>query len=430
MLNCLKARTRLLLTIAALMAVAFPARSETPAATAGVTTLYSFTNKGSDGAYPQGPLVLSSNGTLYGTTLLASGFSTGTVFELLPPSTAGGAWKEVVLHLFTGMPGQAGDGAYPYGGLVLSSTGALYGTTDSGGQSSSGTVFQLTPPTSGSAWTESLLHNFGAAGDGSGPLAGVVMASNGVLYGTTSGGGTAHDGTVFQLTPPTSGSAWTETVLHSFTGLNGDGKSPNAGVIIGTGGVLYGTTTYGGTSNYGTVFQLTPPTSGTAWTEQVLYSFAGDTDGEHPVAGLYLGPSGVLYGTTTAGGAGRQGTVFQLAPPTSSGGPWTESILYSFSGQNGDGAAPCGGVVFNATGVLFSTTSAGGKASVGTVFQLKSPATMGGPWTESILHNFTDQSPDGANPRAGLVIAPSGVLYGTTSNGGASGYGTVFQVTP
>jgi uncharacterized repeat protein (TIGR03803 family) len=430
MLKCLE---RLFLSLAASIAVAFPAFSDdTPAATPGVTTLYSFTNKAGDGAYPQAPLVLGSNGTLYGTTMLATGFSTGTVFKLVPPSSAGGAWTEVVLHLFNGVPGQPGDGAYPYGGLVLTSTGTLYGTTDSGGQSSNGTVFALTPPSGTGPWTESLLHSFTSTnGDGSGPLAGLVTGPNGVLYGTTSGGGSAHAGTVFQLTPPASqGAPWTETILYSFTGLNGDGKNPNAGVIIGAGGVLYGTTAYGGTSNYGAVFQLTPPASGTTWTEQILYSFAGYSDGEHPVAGLHLGPSGLLYGTTTTGGAGRQGTVFQLVPPSSLGGAWTESILHSFTGTNGDGADPCGNVVFNSAGVMFGTTAGGGKASFGTVFLLKPPASSGMPWTETILHNFTDQSPDGGNPRAGLVIAPSGVLYGTTSNGGASGYGAVFQVTP
>jgi uncharacterized repeat protein (TIGR03803 family) len=417
----------------ALAAAVLPALAgRAAAAPPAVTTLYSFTDHNGDGAYPQAGVIIGKNGALYGTTLLSAGFATGTVFELIPPSTQGAAWTEVILHNFTGQPGQAGDGAYPFAGVVQGSNRVLYGATDGGGQSNGGTVFELIPPSSPGPWREKMLHSFsGKRGDGAGPLASLVVGPKGVLYGTTSGGGAAHAGTVFQLTPPASpGGAWTETVLYSFTGQNGDGKTPNAGVVIGAGGALYGTTQSGGTSNNGTVFELTPPASGGAWTETVLYSFAGYYDGLRPLAGLVLNAAGALFGTTNAGGASQQGTVFQLTPPASSGGPWTETLLYSFTGQNGDGSAPFGSLVFNSTGVLFGTTFGGGAASLGTLFQLNPPAMPGGAWTESVLHSFTAQSGDGANPTAGMALAPSGILYGTTSNGGAAGYGTVFQLTP
>jgi uncharacterized repeat protein (TIGR03803 family) len=175
----------------------------------------------------------------------------------------------------------------------------------------------------GGAWTGTVLHSFNGV-DGVNPYAGLVIGKNGTLYGTTYGGGAPPGigGTVFQLTPPAKiGGDWTETVLHSFAG-DSDGANPAAGLVIGKDGTLYGTTQYGGTSNLGTVFQLTPPTKvGGTWSETVLHSFAGGSDGANPVAGLVIGQNGALYGTTTLGGVPYTcglgpgcGTVFEVTP--------------------------------------------------------------------------------------------------------------------
>jgi uncharacterized repeat protein (TIGR03803 family) len=144
----------------------------------------------------------------------------------------------------------------------------------------------------------------------------IVIGGGGVLYGTTDAGGASKAGTVFKLTPPASpGGAWRIAEIHTFAGGSGDGANPYAGVVIGSGGVLYGTTSSGGSSNAGTVFKLAPPASPDgAWTETVLHNFTGGDDGADPVGGLVIGDNGVLYGTTSAGGASQAGTVFALKP--------------------------------------------------------------------------------------------------------------------
>jgi uncharacterized repeat protein (TIGR03803 family) len=280
------------------------------------------------------------------------------------------------------------------------------------------------------------LYTFTGSG-GVAPEADVVIGKGGVLYGTAAGGGTSGFGTVFSLTPPTSsGGAWTENVLYSFTGGN-DGGQPVASVVIGKGGVLYGTTEYGGTasgySGFGTVFSLTPPTSsGGAWTENVLYSFTGGSDGSIPVAGIVIGTGRALYGSTGWGGISfgnsGYGTVFSLTPPTSPGGAWTETTLYTFTGGS-DGVLP-DAVVISSGGALSGTTEFGGTASAscslgcGTVFSLTPPTSAGGAWTEAVLYRFTGGS-DGAVPN-GVVTGKGGALYGTTFANG----GTVFKMKP
>ena len=307
--------------------------------------------------------------------------------------------------------GGGSAGEYPYGGVVIGKSGVLYGTTASGGSLDLGTVFSLAPPASpGGAWTESVLHNFTGGGDGAVPYAGVVIGSGGVLYGATpAGGGSSDFGTVFALTPPASpGGAWTETVLHAFTGGR-NGAYPYGNIAIGKSGVLYGTTAHGGSSCCGTVFSLAPPASpGGDWTETVLHDFTGGSDGTDPYAGVAIGSGGVLYGTTYAGGSLGAGTVFALTPPASPGDPWAETILLNFSV-----AHPYGSVVIGNNGVLYSTTSAGGNSGNGSVFSLTPPASPGGQWTETVLHSFAGGT-DGASPFAGVAIGSAGVLYGTT----------------
>jgi uncharacterized repeat protein (TIGR03803 family) len=240
----------------------------------------------------------------------------------------------------------------------------------------------------------------------------------------------------------------TLTTLYSFNG-GSDGADPLAGLVIGSGPsgqpLLYGTTENGGNSNSGclgsscgTVFSLTPPAAtGDSWTENVLYRFKGGSDGANPEAGLVIGMSKVLYGTTVVGGSSGNGTVFSLTPPASPGGPWTEVVLYSFAAGS-DGANSYAPLV-SSGGVLYGTTFSGGTGNQGTVFSLTPPASPGDPWVETVLHSFTGYPSDGATPYAGLAIGsgPGGhaVLYGTTYFGGTSvcdgsGCGTVFSLAP
>jgi uncharacterized repeat protein (TIGR03803 family) len=291
------------------------------------TVLYSFTG-GSDGGNPLAGLIIDAHGALYGTTLNGGRSNYGTVFKLAPPTYGQTAWKESVLHSFTGVPS---DGANPYASLIFGNDG-LYGTTEAGGNNNAGTVFKLAPPTYGqTAWKETVLYSFCLASgcaDGSSPEASLIADTDGALYGTTVLGGSSacngDCGTVFKLAPPTYGqTAWKETVLHSFTGVPSDGGQPHAPLIADKAGALYGTTFYGGINNAGTVFKLTPAASGqTASKETVLYSFCSATnctDGQGPVGGLIADKAGALYGTTVIGGtlyepgvAGIDGLVFKL----------------------------------------------------------------------------------------------------------------------
>jgi uncharacterized repeat protein (TIGR03803 family) len=222
---------------------------------------------------------------------------------------------ETVLYSFGSF---IGDGLNPEAGLIFDKEGALYGTTSEGGTGNAGTVFKLMPPVEGqTAWTKTVLYNFCSqlgCSDGYEPRASLIFDKEGALYGTTEFGGTGNNGIVFKLTPPAKGvSAWTPTVLHSFVG--GDGANPIfGGLIFDKQGALHGTTYRGGTGNNGIVFKLTPPAKGlTAWTETVLHGFTGGSDGANPYAGL-IANHGALYGTTYFGGTAGNGTVFKLTP--------------------------------------------------------------------------------------------------------------------
>jgi uncharacterized repeat protein (TIGR03803 family) len=402
-------------------------------------TVYSFVG-GGDGEVPMGDLAVASgpNGpVLYGATYSEPSI----VFSLTPPASPGGDWTYAVVYTLTGGPA-IGAGPYlPMGGVVLGSGGVLYGTTLSGGGGTDckqslgcGTVFSLTPPPSpGGGWAEATLYAFTGGSDGALPKAGVIAGAGGVLYGATSGGGTFGGGTVFALTPPASaGGAWTETVLHSFGG-GPDGATPKGSIAASPDGGLYGTTLNGGTAGCGTAFALKPPASaGDAWTKQTLYSFACAPDGSQPDAALALG-GGALYGTTHTGGTGTCprgcGTVFSLAPPALPGGDWTEAVLHSFTGGT-DGAFPAfAGVTIGSGGVLYGTTADGGGTGQGAVYSLTPPASPGGQWTETVL-GFGGIANASAGPNGGVTVGPDGVLYGTSTAGGARNNGTVFAWKP
>jgi uncharacterized repeat protein (TIGR03803 family) len=325
---------------------------------------------------------------------------------------------EKVLHNFT----NSGTSGYdPYAGLVSDGAGNLYGTTTLGGAYGQGTVFELTPKTGG-GWTEKVLHNFNNNGkDGCGPTAGLVFDAAGKLYGTTLGCGAYHKGTVFQLTPKTGG-GWSETLLHNFGVNSSDGYFPGVSLIINRVGKLYGTTSEGGAYGYGTVFELAPK-KGHGWIEKVLHNFDfNSNDGYDPQASLISDASDNLYGTTSVGGAYGYGTVFELMPQT--GGNWTEAVLHNFNFNDGDGDFPEAGLALDSAGNLYGTTSSGGVYGYGTVFELTT-----GSWAETVLHDFDSNGQDGNHPYASLLLDSAGNLYGTTSEGGAYGYGTVFALT-
>ena len=378
------------------------------------------------------------------------------------------------LHNFTG----GTDGELPFGGLTAGKNGVLYGTTEYGGVSPAcsnqlgcGTVFQLMPPTSMSgSWTQSVIYAFpsGKYGGAPLPLASPAVGPNGELYGTTVIGG-AGVGDVYELRPPSSpGGTWTGTILYTFSSAIGEPQNPQAGVVIGKNGVLYGTVQFSGTSpncpfgsvsyGCGAVYSLTPSASpGGAWTYQTLYTFQGGSDGAAPQTSLAIGKNGELYGTTPAGGPGSLctgnnipgplfqpqstgcGTVFELDPPASAGGAWTERVIYSFQGGR-DGGSP-NAMVYH-EGVLDGSVTFGGNpkncggVGCGGVFRLSPPSEPGDSWTEKVIYSFTSV-PDGLFPGAGVVVGKDGTLYGTTRDGGEKeaclqnpGCGIVFQLKP
>jgi len=357
----------------------------------------------------------------------------GTAFELSPPAQPGGPWTETILYSFD--PNVVGDATAPQGGMVFDKAGNLYGTTNNGqGSFQPGNVFELSPPSQpGGPWTETILYT--APGDGFNTNGGLIIDSAGNLYGTNNEGGTYDRGTVFELSPPSQpGGSWTSTSLYSFGKDHLDGSYPLSGVVRDSKGNLYGTTTMGGTESgptYGTVYMLKPPPApGGAWTETVLYRFTGGDDGGDPWGGLLLFKKG-LYGTTRIGSTEGGGTVFQL---TFAGGTGlTETVLHAFSPRDNNGHDLRDAPIVDAAGNLYGTAYMYNENGAGVVFKL-APPSSGGSWTYSVLYRFTGGS-DGGFPVAPLIMK-NGLLYGITTQGGdqncmvdlAQGCGTVFQI--
>jgi uncharacterized repeat protein (TIGR03803 family) len=409
-----------------------------PASTEKV--IYSFQG-GTDGATPMSDLTLDNEGNLYGTTsqggagTSCNGSGCGIVFELKRSQSG---WKEEVLYRFTG----GSDGGAPQTGVIFDKSGNLYGTTQlGGGDGYDGTVFKLTPNSSG-RWTKIILYNFTGSADGANPQGDLIFDSQGNLYGTTSSGGNYTScqfsgcGAVFELRPQADGS-WTETTLHTFGGAPNDGGVPVGALVLDAAGSLYGTTTVGGAAHClgrlgdlgcGTIFKLTARSGGT-WKETVLYSFIqGYGYGLNPSGELVFYDVNHFLGLTQSGGDGL-GTVFRLENTKKNG--WQQRNPHIFFG-NPDGIGPAGRLEVDAKGNLFGITSYGGTYEMGTVFELR--RLVNGELKEAILYNFS-APPDGAFPAAGLVSDSQGHLYGTTAKGGEivcgySGCGTVYEVTP
>jgi uncharacterized repeat protein (TIGR03803 family) len=286
-----------------------------------------------------------------------------------------------------------------------------------------------------SAWAankEEILYTFTGGNDGGDPAAQLIFDSSGNAYGTTVVGGTSNFGTVFKLTPHANGK-WTETVLYSFLG-EADGKNPYGGVTIDAKGDLYGTTVSGGREGIcdgdgcGTVFKLTR--SGDSWTESTLYRFRGGTEGFGPGGGVVFDRSGNLYGTTPDGGSvnGCYGSgcgVVYELRPAKSG-LWKQKVIHTFTGGNDGATGSLGLLLVDKSGNLYGLAELGGAHGQGTAFEL-SPAS-GGKWKISVLDGFKGV-PHAGFPYGGLISDATGSLYGTTYYGGANGLGSVFKLT-
>jgi uncharacterized repeat protein (TIGR03803 family) len=330
--------------------------------------------------------------------ILSTGFRVALAFGFVFGLLAAGpqlahAQTEKTIYSFNVAP----DGELPYAGLVRDTKGNFYGATIAGGSSGMGIVFKVS-----SAGKETILHNFSGGSGGDLPYGTLVRDAKGNLYGTTAKGGASNQGTIYKIT-----ASGKETVMHSF-GKGSDGAVPFGGMLQDAKGNLYGTTTQGGKSKIGTVFTVSA-----AGKEKVIFNFNG-TNGEVPDDGLIQDAAGNLYGTTIGGGATGAGTVFRV---TLAG---KGKVLYNFKGGT-DGAAPYGGLVMDASGNLYGTTSETVKAGTGTVFKV----TPSG--KETVLYSFSGGK-DGGMPIGTLVLDAKGNLYGTTFSGGL-GYGIVFELT-
>jgi len=385
-------------------------------AVATETVLYSFTD-GSDGAWPKGTLTMDANGNLYGTAQYGGNTpgcsGCGTVFELTP--NGDGTWNYQVIHTFNDM-----DGAGPLAGVVFDTHGNLYGTTAFGGSYQSGNVFELSPNPDGS-WSETVLYTFTGGADGSQPCSAVTLDSAGNVFGTTPLGGAFGGGVVFKLT--NSNGTWTESTIYNFSGAAG--AHPSSKINFDSAGNAYGTASSGGTSGGGVVYELSQGNGGN-WNATVLHSFTGKVDGSAP-NGLVFDSTGNLYGGAAGGGSTKNcdygcGTIFALHP---SNGSWQFRVLHYFRGA--PATTPTGDLRFDAFGHLWGTTSGVGVNSLGNVFEL---ARVAGKWKYGVVYTF-GQGNGGTVPYSGVVFDAAGNAFGTTtSNVGCYLCGVVYEITP
>ena len=419
------------------------------AAVPTLTTLVSF--NGTNGQWPEDGVTIDAAGDLFGTTITGGAYGDGTVFEIA--RTAGGyASTPTTLFSFNGT-----DGSSPYAALLMDAAGDLFGTTYLGGPngegvglSGDGTAYELVN-NGGGSYSQTTLVNFGAVvnidglpnvsgNNGLLPLAGLIADANGDLFETTTGGGTYIDdgvvysagGTVFELVN-NGGGSYTQATLATFNSLNGDGQGLEGHLITDASGDLFGTTVGGGVNNDGTVFEIAKTSTGYASAPTTLVTFNG-ANGVSPVSSLITDAAGNLFGTTTAGGANDDGSVFELV---NTGGSYTLITLVSFNGNglNGDGWGPEGPLIADAAGYLFGTTSNGGANGLGTVFELSNTGFQVGRtlvWSGASGTDFAnplnwDDTTSGLNPSA---LAPTAIDTVEFNGGGAvTGSGTVATVS-
>jgi uncharacterized repeat protein (TIGR03803 family) len=405
-----------------------------------LTTLHSFCSQDNEfctgGFDPASGLLRDQSGNLYGTTELGGKDGGGIVFELVP---GGNKYTEYILKAFC--EGEACPlGAYPEGDLIMDVDGNLYGTTYGGGKYDAGAVFKLSHHEGHVTYT--VIHSFCAKShctDASLPETGLAYAGqasgalwdeSSPLFGTTSLGGANNEGAAYELAP--NGGAWAFQVLHSFNpGTRSAGPGP---LLVDSSGNLLGVTASGAAYGGGALYRLAAGT----WKETTLHNFCAEAncaDGSAGAGRLLMDAAGNLFGTTEAGGSGANcatqggcGVVFERPP----GGPY--AVIYNFCSLAGcaDGSVPADGVIMDAGGSFYGTTTAGGGAgNGGTVFKL----THGGNWTETVLYEFCSQNncADGTEPITPVTLDAQGNLYGATHEGGTNqsdSGGTVFKLMP
>jgi len=373
--------------------------------------VYSFGGS-ADGEYTDTELVRDSAGNLYGTSVQGGVFGGGTVFQVTP------AGAHTVLYDFTG----GADGGEPYKGVTLDAEGNLYGTAVTGGGGSCeggcGVVYKLS--NSGGTWNQTVIHTF-TGSDGSGPGSPVAIDKNGDVFGTTPTGGANGIGVVYQLREDVG--AWKFRVIHTFTGGDDSGGGSASRLLIDAAGNLFGVCTVGGANGFGTVFEMSLHQG--LWQLTTLYAFKDSPDGALPYGGLIADKAGNFYGTTYYAGANDLGTVYQL---TKINGAWTERVLYSFQGGS-DGGSPISTLVADAAGNLYGTTSEGGAAACGcgTIFKMSRDST--GKWSETVAYRFPG-TPQPGFAYNGLVADPSGIFYGATVHGGSGNDGAIYKFRP
>lgn len=425
--------TLVVLLAALAITFAFALASDAFAQTENILYNFNTNTKGTDGEDPYlyGALIMDADGNLYGTA--ANGGKThGVVYELTPKADGKDPWKIKILHSFKGYDSsdpKKSDGDFPWSGLIMDSSGNLYGVTGEGGTSNNGTVYRLSPNGKG-GWKETILHNFAGGTDGTDPSYPLTMDSQGNLYGTTSAGGNGEYcagegcGIVFELSPTESG-PWTETIIHAFQGFSqtlcdegqpGDGNGPVGQLYLAPSGNMFGPTSEGGCYNPGTVYELTPNGSG-GWNYGQIFVFPSAGNGATPEGGLTGDAEGNLYGTWSTG-------VYELQ----ASGAY-EVLYYTCNGCPGSPTDFVGGTpIFDSSGNLYATSYGTVDGAYGTVFEL-SP-TASGLWNEQTLWSFDHT--DGSNPECTLRDS-KGNLYGATAYGGGTsptGAGVIFQITP
>ncbi len=426
-----------------------------------------------NGANPSGAVTIVPNGTslpagtLLGTAAAGGPANRGTVFAVVPPSGGGARWSLQTLYSFSGQY----DLATPTSSVTLLSGGGMAVPASGGGPYWLGGVDTLTPqtPTASRPRGAASAANLGrflacleffstkldvspdklpkdikqhcvtvsadsapldlvgngarrAAAVETGSPAGAPLPDGaGGLYVAVSSSSPGAGAVLHQTPPATGHHVWPQTVLYVFGQSSSDLSTPSGTLIAGASGELYGAALFGGAYNKGGIYRLTPPAkAGRKWTEDIIWSFGATGDGAYPSGDLLLGPGGVITGVTTSGGTFSAGTVLQLAPPASGQTVWQETVLHNFTLGSGDGATPMGGLTSDSAGNLYGTTRDGGAHFDGTVYKLTKPSGHATAWTETILWNFTGGA-DGAVPQAKLAADGAGHLYGTTTLGGQAG---------
>ena len=377
-----------------------------PTSASNFQVIHDFTG-GKEGGVPGYTLLKSGKDSFIGTAN-QGGKGYGTVFKLAQKS---GAWAVNPLYNFKSEQGQPGWG------IIRGSDGSYFvnATYASVMGGPCGSILQLNGAKASANTTKltgALIHTYVKADDGC-PTGNLLQDSAGNLFGATQIGGANSWGSIFELSPAKGG--WAETILYTFRGQE-DGGAPYSELIADDAGNLYGTAS-ASTQNFGTVFELSPAKGG--WTYNVLYTFAGGTDGGQPVAALTFGKSGKLYGATTSFGANGGGTIFRLTPGAKG---WKYKVLYSLSGSDG----PVAALALSKTGTIYGTNFMDGASGYGSVFSL---APTGKSWTYTDLHDFTGGA-DGGYPGGGVVFDSTGNLFGTAVLGGANGAGVLYEVTP